>query len=238
MIAKRLASAVVLALVAASFGCSRHAFSPPARALPIETPQTLEPGQTSVQGEASSNGALFGPDVAVGTARVRHGVAEDVDVTGEATVMHVSGSGGEGVSTNPNIYSARVGVKHRLSSWFAVGAGLGGGGSAGGGFLSPDLTVMAGWENRYVIPFLALRGFTSHPIGASTVYLGDSVYDRPRLTLGFAWALGLRVPLLHAKTPGGVAPVSAGIAVGSSYLFDGKSNEGFAGLATSLEIVL
>lgn len=214
-----------------SVGCTRQMFSPPSRALPLETPATLDPGKSGLQLEGSGNGAMFGPDVYVGTARVRHGVAKDVDVSGEGTVMHLDSK--EPVGTHPNAYAVRGGVKYRLFPALAVAAGLGGGASVAGGFVSPDFAVMTGYENRYFVPFFTLRAFTSHPLGARTVYLGDSdnapVYDRARLTYGYGWVLGGKVPLAENA--------NVIVAAGANYLHDARGKEAFAGLATALEMI-
>ncbi len=212
-------------------GCQRQMFSPPSRALPLESPATLDPGKSALQLEGSGNGAMFGPDVYVGTARVRHGVARDVDVSAEGTVMHLET--GESVGTHPNAYAARGGIKYRLFPALAVGAGLGGGASAGGGFVSPDFAVTTGYENKYFVPFFTLRAFTSHPIGARTVYLGGGddapIYDRARLTYGYGWVLGGKVPL--------ASNANLLIAAGANYLYDARGREGFGGLATAFEMI-
>jgi len=206
-------------------------FSPPSRALPLETPATLDPGKTGLQLEGSGNGAVFGPDIYVGTARVRHGVAQDVDVSAEGTVMHLESK--EAVRAHPNAYAARGGVKYRLFPALSVVAGLGGGASAAGGFVSPDVAVMTGYENKYFVPFFTLRAFTSHPIGARSVYLGEGdnlpIYDRARLTYGYGWVLGGKVPIAENA--------SLLIAAGANYLHDARGREGFGGLATAFEMI-
>lgn len=231
-------TAAFVALVAGSFGCTRQAFSPPSRALPIETPQALDQGKTGLSGELSHSGALFGPNVFAGAGRVRHGLGQEVEGSVEATVLRVSAQNDEKVGTDPNIYAARAGAKLQLARWFAVSGGFGGGRSAAGGFVSPDMALIGGWENRWVIPFLTLRGFTSHPLGARSVYLGEGVYDKPRLTLGFAWALGVKVPLVHAERWEQAPPLAIGVALGQTHLFEGRHNETFTGLSSALEIVL
>jgi len=195
------------ALVAvASTACDHHAFSPPARSLPLETAATMPQGSFGLQAEGGAHGTIFGPTIYAGTARARYGVDDSTELSGEASLMNVAGV--SAASTNPNIYSARVGFKHRLLPFEArsgptlsVTGGVGAGGSAGGGFLSPDLGAIVSWENAYVVPFAAVRGSLSQPVASQPVDTsgsGDKVgtfVNVPELTWIGGLTAGIRLPL-------------------------------------------
>ncbi len=174
--------------------CSTDVYLPPARLFPLESAATLPPGDTGVQVEGGAHGAFFGASASSGTLRVRHGVDDGTDASLEASVLHIQG-GGPGESY-PNAFSTRAGVKHRITSWFSLTAGLGGGASAGGGFVSPDLGAIVAYENRYFVPFLEVRGGFSQPFDAAPVVV---VAGQPGVTPPFTWMAGgiagFRIPM-------------------------------------------
>ncbi len=78
-----------------------------------------------------------GLSAASGTLNVRYGVGAETDAAGEISVLQVQGQ--SAANTFPYVFSGRAGVKHELvHRVLSVTAGVGGGGSAGGGFFSPD----------------------------------------------------------------------------------------------------
>jgi len=233
--------AVMGAAVTLSTGCNHEVYSPPARMLPLESPATLGYGETGVQLEGGAHGAIFGPQGESGTVRVRRGIADGTDASGEVSVLHVDGSSAAG--TYPYAFAARGGVKQRLTPWLSVGAGFGGGASAGGGFLSPDIGAVVGYENPYLVPFLSVRGGVSAPFATHTVDtstpsdgVGKYVYTPPFTWVGGAVA-GLRVPIGWCDP--GPCPVRGSLlgGVGLTYLAGGGNSTGVASLATGGEIV-
>ena len=84
-------------------------------------------------------------------------------------------------------------------------AGIGGGGSAGGGFVSPDFGAILAWENPKFVPILTAGGFFSQPIRAREIRFasndGDSFEGIPDPTLGWFVGLGFRVPVVHEDSP-------------------------------------
>jgi len=220
-----------------TLGCDHHAFSPPARALPLETVAPLSAGATGIQLEGGGHEeAAWGPSLVSGTARVRHGVGEDTDLSVEATVLHVMGQSTAG--TNPDAGMARVGVKHRVLPFLSLTAGVGGGGSAGGGFVSPDIGAIVAYENPYVVPFFAMRGTLSQPIAArpiNTTGVGDTMtyINTPELTWIYGGTVGLRIPLWpHERVSGSLIG-----GVGITMLNDRVEDAGYVSASGGAEVV-
>ncbi len=181
-------------------GCNHELYSPPARMLPLESPATLARGETGVQAEGATQGAIFGPSVETGTLRVREGMADATDATAEVSVLHVDGR--SVADTYPYAFAGRVGLKHAALPWLSLVGGLGGGASAGGGFVSPDVGVIAGYENRWAVPFVSLRVSVSVPFDGRPVDTGQAGHDalgQYVYTPPFTWigggTVGLRVPV-------------------------------------------
>jgi hypothetical protein len=190
----------VVAVIAMD-GCAYRVFSPPARAFPIEGPRPLPQGRTSISGEIGSAGALevlgSGPSLHGGMLQVAHGLAHG-EISGEVTWLSVDGESTAG--TNPNIGTLRMG--YRVGNVVAgFEGGLGGGLSAAGGFVSPDLGVILGHEGCFIAPSLALRTWLSIPLDArSTDVSGNSDAPgshilTPHLTFAFGPSAGIRIPI-------------------------------------------
>ncbi len=176
-------------------GCAYHVYSPPARMLPLESAATAQRGETGVQAEV---GGVTWINGTTGALRVRHGFTESLEGSAEVSVLHVGRE--SAVGTNPNGYALRVGAKYRLAPWLSLAGGLGGGGSAAGGFFTPDVAGIVAWENPYLVPFFSLRGGVSAPIDAREVNVtqaGDTVTHTgtPELTWLVGATAGLRVPI-------------------------------------------
>lgn len=193
----------LLALLAV--GCTPPILSPPTRSIPLEAPRAIGRGGSALQVEGGYSGEVFGPSVVHAALRGRYGLRDDLDVTYEGNAFVVTNeavdSDSDGGMEEPvphrGIYSARLGLKYALSPNFALAVGVGGGMSAGGGFFSPDVGVIAGYDNPHVVPFVGLRAFLSQPIAPRTVTLPDSdgaVVGEPDLTLGFGVTTGVRIP--------------------------------------------
>lgn len=196
---RRLSLLALLAL-----GCTPPIVSPPARSIPLEAPRALGRGSSSLQVEGGFSGEVFGPSVFHAGLRGRYGLRDDLDLTYEGNAFAVTNQvpdTEDGVEAEPiphrGVYSARLGLKYALSPHFALAVGLGGGMSAGGGFFSPDVGVIAGYDNPHVVPFVGARVFLSQPIAPRTLTLPDgdgAVIGEPDLTLGFGITTGIRVP--------------------------------------------
>lgn len=69
---------LMLLLACVGTGCNYQVYSPPARTLPLESPATVPVGTTGIAVEGGPGGALFGPDLAFGAARIRHAVNDQL----------------------------------------------------------------------------------------------------------------------------------------------------------------
>ncbi len=232
-------SAVLLA------GCSHDVYSPPARMLPLESAAALRAGQIGLQVEGATHGVALGVSAETGTLRARTGVAEGTDASAEVSILRIDGSSAGG--TFPDAFAGRVGVKHELRRWLSIAGGAGGGASAGGGFVSPDVAVIVAAENPYVVPFLSLRGSFSAPFDRHSVDTGKAGADAPGrwvYTPPFTWIAGgiggIRVPLpvgAHADRP---PEVSGSLLVGLGYTwlaYDGGPTSVVGSLGAGGEIV-
>ena len=199
-----LAAFALLSLASPIFGgCPTHVLSPPTQFMPLESARPLEAGRTSIGLEGGVASEVFGPEIPGGSLVVRRGFADDLELRVDGTAAWVTGD-------NPGdefrgILSGRVGLKGLIAkdfphaAWFA---GIGGGGSAGGGFLSADSGVIFAYENPYIVPFLRMALFTSVPVGAREVDISrmedgdfEETFDTPHTTFGFRLGLGARIPL-------------------------------------------
>lgn len=240
---------ITIVLVALLSGCTAHVFSPPTGSFMVESSETVAAGKSGVRGELFSGGALFGPDIVSARGSYRRGITDELELSGALAVITVLGS--RPGDSSPNAYAARAGAKYAPVKHFAVVSGLGGGSSAAGGFVSPDLGFVAAFENPYFVPFMSARGLFSAPIAARTVRFtvddgsGDDEDDadalpdeyrlRPELTYGLQVSIGARIPLFHDP----VADLSPSLlcALGITSLYDSQHDEGYGGGSCAFDLV-
>jgi hypothetical protein len=225
----------LLALLASA--CTPRVYSPPARTLPLETPATLEPGAYGFDAEGGYSGAVFGPELATAALRVRRGLDEGIEAAAELGFVHVD-RGGD-TDTHPNGYLVRAGIKLQPEQAFALRAGVGGGGSAAGGFVSPDIGITLAFENAYFVPFVSGDAWVSQPIAASEIHLGtdddgDDVWDRPKPSFGLRGTGGFRVPWNRER------PAADSFAFGLSlaHLADEDDDIGLFGISAGVQLHL
>ena len=188
-------------------GCPDFVLSPPAQFLPLESPRPLNEGRTYLGVEGGVASAVFGPDIPGGSLVVRHGLGDDLE-------LRIDASAGWITDASPSldfrgIASARVGFKGLVSPNFphaAWVAGIGGGASAAGGFVSGDAGLVFGYENPYIVPFLRMSLVTSVPIAARQVDITDAgaeepspTFDTPHTTFGARLGVGARIPIDPAE---------------------------------------
>ncbi len=227
----------LIAALSLMTGCAYHVYSPPARMLPLESAATLQPGETGIQGEA---GGVSWIDGATGAVRVRHGFTDRVEASAEASVLHVGHQSAAG--TNPNAFTLRIGTKYRLAPWLSLAGGLGGGGSAAGAFVAPDVAAIVAWENPYLVPFFSLRSGLSLPIGAKQVdvtQVGDTIthVGTPELTWLVGATAGLRVPLGSRDPHPGDVHGNILLGLGMTVLKDGHDDQGAVQGGLGVEVV-
>jgi len=192
---KRFGACGVLA--ALMVGCG-GVYSPPARLVPLESVALTPEGRVGVSAEVGGGPSTFSANAIAASGRVRTRLAERLDGSAELSFAHFWRSGWSNEGTHPNLYVGRVGLKLLITDWLAVGGGVGGGWSAGGGLFSPDLGPIFAYENPVLVPFLGLRGFISLPIDPQWVSYNsgdDLMVDRPKTTYGWTLTPGLRLPL-------------------------------------------
>ncbi len=240
MLRSSLALALLPVLAISSLACARNVFSPPALPLPLEAPRTLDNGQAAIQASGGTSSSMFGPDLVAGAATVHVGMGRGTEASLGASVTHLQGHSSAG--TSPDIISARAGVKKEL--WrhhVSAIAGLGGGTDAGGGFVSPDVGVIAGFDNRYAVPFLSLHAMSSIPVGARQVDVSiddeqpGTYVGTPKPTWGIGSTVGLRVPIGNPDSKG----VHAGLTGGMTFwkLYSDGHDIGFTGLGGSADVI-
>jgi hypothetical protein len=192
-------------------GCNAHLTSPPSRLASTDGPTVLGDGETALSGQYANGGEVFGGQFHGAGVRGRHGLNKEVEISGSAQFLLMAGSRPT-ASGEPSpdatdfpesetwpLYMGRLGVTwspEELGGHFALGSGIGGGYSDAGGFLSPDFGFSVGYQNPYLVPFAALSGFVSQPIGAIENDISDNGapadWAKPELTYGFQATLGLR----------------------------------------------
>ncbi len=204
---------ILPAFASAGAGCSRQVFSPPARAIALETARTQRPGQASVQGSYARGGVIpFGPDIAVAELKLSHGVTDDVELDFDGGYLRVTDE--TDVETAPDLYSGRIGVKYNPGDSFAaITGGAGGGYSfAGGGFVAADAGLIVAYENCHVVPYASTSAFLSVPLRPRAIVVGRDenqmdIVDTPETTIGASLGSGLRVVLepglCHDRRPTG-----------------------------------
>mgnify|MGYP001820475794 FL=1 len=194
-----------ISFVVLLFGCSPYVHSPAGRTFPLEAPKALNPRETGVQVEG---GWGFGEYVNRWglTARVRHGLVKGLDGNAEFGYQRVRVSSNGFQLPNPNIYTGRLGIKYAPIDHVALAVGLAGGGWTGGGFISPDVSLIVGYENPYCVPFFDIGGYGSIPVHEKIITIpGEGVSGNedyiaaPVNTAGWTVGAGVRIPISHVK---------------------------------------
>jgi hypothetical protein len=194
---------LAVALIAA---CTPAAYAPPARLISLDSPTAPRGRGTDVQGEIGRIGTLWGPDLASGNIRARHGLSDNVVIEGETGVSQVENEGV--VVTNPGLarttgatvpvrtasdsrdaYTGRAGVilqgiDDKVRG--ALTAGVGGGYSpVAGGWTSIDIGASAGGTHRWIRPWFAGELGFNQPLSSRpfVVQYGDSDPEQAVLAL-------------------------------------------------------
>ncbi len=213
----------VLTVLLSGGGCSYTVVSPPARFVNLESAKTVAPGETVGGVHAGALSGIFDPAVITGSAGVRRGVADGVELDGDATWGHLLADGFPDLDRN--IYALRAGAKVQGSGprkYFALFGGLGGGyAPAGGGFVAADLGAVVSAPNCYVTPSLIGAGIGSVPIGAKQVdFIGSDgtlvASDKAVTSYGYSLGVSLEIPLAHARCREGLTPPRIQLGLGGT----------------------
>ena len=222
-------------------GCAHEVYSPPTRAMALESAGALSRGEESAQLELSQTNALFGPEIGAGTIRLRHGESDSREIQFEVTRAQVNGSPQPDVS--PDAHAARVGVKTNTTDAknVALEAGAGGGWSAAGTFASVDVGMVLSYEACHLTPTFAARGFVSEPLEAREVDTSGADeargthVDTPQTTYGFSATAGLSLAL-GRDTCSARAPVTFHAGVGFMQVTDLSDDEGYVQGSLGIEV--
>jgi hypothetical protein len=239
----------LLAGLALCVACNTHVHSPPIGTFPIEGPASVGGQRQSVSGDASFAKATFGPSASTYRLSYRYGLSEQLEVSASPSMIWIAGaSPGD---SHPGIYGVRAAVKYAPIRHVSASLGVGGGASAAGAFLSPDVGLTLGWDNRYLVPFAAGRFFLSAPVAPRAVHFtigddsGDRPHDRdadpdryrrtPHFSYGVQVSAGLRAPLSYNLEQRLRPALSC--ALGSTLIFDHTSNNlGFFGFGCGVDL--
>jgi hypothetical protein len=210
----------VTGFVVLASACSYRLVSPPARMVTLESARTLAPKETAVAVKGGGQIAMFEPSAAVGTVMVRRGISDKLEVSGEVSYARLWGyADDERIDVEPSIYAGRAGIKLAGNRHLAMAAGVGGGyAPAAGSFGAIDVGGIASYDNCYVVPFGALTGFLSQPLGAKTVDFGSHGTSRASSGYGLAVSTGVEVPLLHERCRQGHAIPKVQLGASINYL--------------------
>ena len=187
-------SMLLLPLLATFTGCAVHAFTPPARPMPLSSMETPKNGEGDLQLDGTANGEPLGPGITSGNARYRRGVADDVAITGDLGFMRANG---EAMGETPFAGTARVGaqVQHDVNGELMAGAFAGAGmgyAPAAGGWLSADVGVGFTGMNRHIRPTFVVDAYASQPFASETFYASGTALRLPR-TFGTQFLVGFEL---------------------------------------------
>jgi hypothetical protein len=204
-----------------------------------------------VAAKGTYQGEVLEPDLAAGSAVVRRGITEKVEVSGEVSYLRVLVEEQENAPhLNPGLYAARAGVKLAPNHYVAVTSGVGGGyAPAAGSFGAIDVGGVVSYDNCYVVPFASVAGFVSQPLGAKAVDFGEHGKSTASTSYGLTSAAGVEVPLSHQRCREGRASTKLQVGanmslISSSSIQESSGNPPYekdagrviAGLAAGVEV--
>lgn len=237
---------ILAALVTATStltACHSHVYSPPARINPLEAPAPLGEDASSARIAVGGAGALFSYDATIASAAYARGISDDTDLVVEGNFVAFDDDAAA-AQLDPYLWTLRAGVKWApavLGHHVAVVAGLGAGYAPEvGGSVSPDLGIVAGFENTYLVPFLGASAFVSQPIAPSAIDM--SLEDEepgtrmrtPKFTHGVMLSGGLKLPLEVKRHWQRVNVLAGGHML---YMNDNEEDQTGSGLFAGLEFV-
>jgi len=232
-------------------GCSQHVFSPPARMMPTEDALGPSAGGVNLGLQGSASGTVFGPTIAAAGLHVDVGVSDRIDLVGEGTFMKLDGSGGWPLARPRTDGAAgRAGLRFTLTETqrkpgdtpplllgLALTGGFGGGASAIGTFVSPDLGLSFSMRTPTGFDLsTGVRTWTSVPVLRRTfAWTEDEQSNEPATTFGAGFTIQGAVPLGFDPTRRGEPRFRALIGLGIAYIGDGTANETFVQLGGAFE---
>ena len=189
--------------------------SPPAAAFPMVSPSSLGSGVTRFRAQASAGimpGFTAPGGIAIGLG-AGHGLHDVMDFGVEARAVRLFTD--RAVEMHPLISSGRISLKYTRWPGIALSSGLGGGGWAGGGFLSPDVAVIFGRHEPGLRGFLIFDAAVSVPFARQPVAVGDAddmvEPVLPTTSWWLATTVGFRFALADPCAPVFMLALSLGI---------------------------
>jgi hypothetical protein len=172
--------------------------------------------------------------------RGRFGLTSFLEAQVEATYMEIDYPNYD--HRSPHLGTGRIGLKLAPIEHFAFVAGYGMGGHTHGAFASPDVGLIVAYENRYCVPWFALRAWVSAPINPKTRTVtnndGDMFVLRPYDTFGWQASTGIRIPITLDAEDNVRLNLLGGLAVGRLHDLRQDESFGFWQFETGFEIVL
>ncbi len=217
--------AALLALVLGA--CTPFSLSPPARVLPLESADTIAEGAVAIGASGAVHDAVRHTSGSA-SLDVAYAPIDGLELSAEATYAHVDYRD----ERAPYLGAGRLGLKVAPVPHFALVAGVGAGAGAHGAFVSPDVGVIGAYENPYLVPWTAVRGLASVPVGPSTITVSQDddgngtlrFFDLvPPNTVGWQLSTGVRLPLTMDERAR--LDLLAGVGLTSLYAIDGSGNE-------------
>lgn len=219
-------------------GCTPALLSPPAASPILESSEPLRESEVAIEVASGAHAGVFGPEVFAGRVGGRTGLGSALEAQLEAGLYHIE-TAPVLAPPHPNVYVARMGVKWAPVINTALLGGVGGGYSAAGGFMSPDLGGILAYENEYITPFLGARAGLSLPIAPRTLDLtheeASPLFDRPELTWIVNVSLGAALSL---PDPDDTVALSLPFAIHFTELRDNDRREGLLGFGIGLRVTL
>jgi hypothetical protein len=210
--------------------------------MPLEASASLGANKQAVGADAFLGAFGLGPTISSFRGSYRRGLSDHLELRVAPALSWIHGA--ERRESSGGIYSARGSVKYAFVPHFSLDGGLGGGYSAGGAFATPDVGLTASYDNPYLVPFAAARGFLSLPFARTNVriydtYEGDEGGEylrslKPKFTYGHQLALGLRLKMHQAQDPRPYPTLAC--AVTGTGLYDDEESEGVFGAACGMDV--
>lgn len=206
---ERWALACAIPMLLACVGCAETLPVPPSRLSVADSPGTVGAGNTELAAGGGIAGSVFNGSAGYGTVSLTHGVRDDLDVRADVTAGGIVVDPGYRDLRVTAFGAARLGVeKSVVPGILSLIAGVGGGASRAGGFVSADLGVLVGFENRYVTPFAGGVFHVGSPISPPTLrmdYFDDggsmrTVYREAYAAFGWVASAGVRIPFGGHRT--------------------------------------
>ena len=217
--------------------CTHNVYTPPSRAFPLETPQTLKAGAYGGQFEVSQHGKS--PDIGAAALRVRRGIEDNLEASVELT--YAKATNATVADTSPHLFAARAGIRMRSEeSGASVGGGIGAGTFAGGGFVTADVGAVFAYETCRFTPFIGGSAYVSRPTNAQEVDTSEEgmekgkFVDTPETTGGVQVRVGVSVNVSSCESHDKAIIVGAGL----DHFWDDDSDRGLASGGAAFQLNL